>query len=55
MGELIAFVWSGIVVFLTVAKLSSFITWSWLWVLSPIWIMIIIVVILVAIMMRMEK
>jgi len=31
-------------------KLTGYITWSWLWVLSPIWIMAILVIILALIM-----
>lgn len=32
-----------------VLKLTGYISWSWLWVLSPIWITIIIAIILVLI------
>lgn len=32
-----------------VLKLTDFIDWSWLWVLSPIWILIALVVVIVVI------
>lgn len=30
-------------------KLTGYITWSWIWVLSPIWISIVLVVLILAI------
>lgn len=30
-------------------KLTGYITWSWLWVLSPIWIPLVLVLIIIAI------
>ena len=34
-----------------VLKLTNVITWSWLWVLSPIWISLIILIIVVAVIL----
>lgn len=36
------------IVFITL-KLTNFITWSWLWVLSPIWITFLLIVLLVVV------
>ena len=38
-----------------VLKLANYITWSWLWVLSPIWISAIIVVIFLGAVFLLEK
>ena len=37
-----------------VLKLLDVITWSWLWVLSPIWITIILVIVLIVCMLFLE-
>lgn len=44
----IGFVGLLTIVFITL-KLTGYIAWSWLWVLSPVWIMAIIFVLIVAI------
>jgi len=31
-------------------KLTGFISWSWLWVLSPLWIQVVIVLVIVLVM-----
>jgi len=36
-------------------KLLGFITWSWVWVLSPIWIDAILVVLLLAVLIIMDR
>lgn len=36
-------------------KLTGYITWSWIWVLSPIWISMIIVVFLIAVILWVSK
>lgn len=46
-GGGIGFIGLLTIVFITL-KLTGFITWSWLWVLSPIWISATIVAILMA-------
>ena len=38
-----------------VLKLANYITWSWLWVLSPLWISAIIVVIFLSAVFLLEK
>ena len=38
-----------------VLKLLGFITWSWVWVLSPIWIEAIIVVLLLVVLIILDK
>jgi MFS superfamily sulfate permease-like transporter len=38
-----------------VLKLANYITWSWLWVLSPLWISAIIVVIFLGAVFLLEK
>lgn len=38
-----------------VLKLLGFITWSWVWVLSPIWIEAIIVVLLLAVLIILDR
>ena len=38
-------------IFITL-KLCGVISWSWLWVLSPLWISVILVIIIVAILTR---
>jgi MFS superfamily sulfate permease-like transporter len=38
-----------------VLKLANYITWSWLWVLSPLWISAIIVVIFLGAALLLEK
>jgi hypothetical protein len=38
-----------------VLKLTNYITWSWLWVFSPLWISAIIVVIFLAAVFLLEK
>lgn len=42
------------IVFITL-KLLGYITWSWLWVLSPLWISAIIVILLVIFLMWVNK
>lgn len=42
------------IVFITL-KLLGFITWSWVWVLSPIWIDAILVVLLLAVLIIMDR
>ena len=42
------------IVFITL-KLLGIIKWSWVWVLSPIWIMTILVVIYIVILIRLFK
>lgn len=36
-------------------KLTGYITWSWWWVLSPIWISIIVVLLIIAIVVWVNK
>lgn len=36
-------------------KLLGFITWSWVWVLSPIWIEAILVVLLLAVLIILDR
>ena len=38
-----------------VLKLLGFITWSWIWVLSPIWIEAIIVVLLLVVLIILDR
>ena len=38
-----------------VLKLLGFITWSWVWVLSPIWIEAILVVLLLAVLIIVDR
>ena len=38
-----------------VLKLLGFITWSWVWVLSPIWIEAILVVLLLAVLIILDR
>lgn len=38
-----------------VLKLLGFITWSWVWVLSPIWIEAIIVVLLLTVLIILDR
>jgi MFS superfamily sulfate permease-like transporter len=38
-----------------VLKLTNYITWSWLWVFSPLWISAIIVVIFLGAVLLLEK
>lgn len=42
------------IVFITL-KLLGFITWSWIWVLSPIWIDAILVVLLLVVLIIMDR
>ena len=47
---------SGLLTILFVGlKLTNVIAWSWLWVLSPLWISIIIFIIVVAIKVALEN
>lgn len=46
----------GLLAILFIAlKLTGFISWSWLWVLSPVWIPIVIVVALFGIVLMCQK
>jgi fatty acid desaturase len=36
-------------------KLANYITWSWLWVLSPLWISLLIIVVLLGAVLLIEK
>ena len=38
-----------------VLKLLGFITWSWVWVLSPIWIEAILIVLLLAVLIILDR
>ena len=38
-----------------VLKLTNYITWSWLWVFSPLWIALLIVVIFLGAVLLLEK
>lgn len=42
------------IVFITL-KLCGVISWSWIWVLSPLWISIIILIILIIVLMCLNK
>ena len=42
------------IVFITL-KLCGVISWSWIWVLSPLWISIIILIILIIVLMYLNK
>lgn len=42
------------IVFITL-KLCGVISWSWIWVLSPLWISIIILIILIIVLMCLDK
>lgn len=42
------------IVFITL-KLLGFITWSWVWVLSPIWIDAILLVLLLAVLIILDR
>ena len=47
---------TGLLTILFIAlKLSGFITWRWVWVLSPIWIDAILVVILLAVLIILDR
>jgi uncharacterized protein (DUF983 family) len=38
-----------------VLKLANYITWSWLWVLSPLWISLLIIVVLLVAALLVQK
>jgi len=38
-----------------VLKLANYITWSWLWVLSPLWISLLIIVVLLGAALLVQK
>lgn len=47
---------AGLLTILFIAlKLLGFITWSWVWVLSPIWIEAILVVLLLAVLIILDR
>lgn len=47
---------TGLLTLLFIAlKLTGYITWSWFWVLSPIWISIIVAVILITVLYVITK
>lgn len=50
----VGFTWLLTIVFV-VLKLLGVIQWSWLWVVSPIWINIIIVVVLLAVLIILDR
>lgn len=46
----------GVLTVLFIAlKLTGFIKWSWLWVLSPLWISVILYILLVAVIIKLFK
>lgn len=46
----------GVLIVLFIAlKLTGFIKWSWLWVLSPLWISVILYILLVAVIIKLFK
>lgn len=46
----IGFVWLLTILFIAL-KLTGYITWTWVWVLSPIWITLSIVAVIVAVIL----
>lgn len=47
--------WSVLSLIFIVLKLLNLITWSWIWVLSPIWIGLIIDVLLIGIILKIKS
>lgn len=47
--------WSVLSLIFIVLKLLNLITWSWIWVLSPIWIGFIIDVLLIGIILKIKS
>ena len=47
--------WSVLSLIFIVLKLLNLITWSWIWVLSPIWIGIIIDVLILGIILKIKS
>ena len=47
--------WSVLSLIFIVLKLLNLITWSWIWVLSPIWIGLIIDVLLIGVILKIKN
>ena len=47
--------WSVLSLIFIVLKLLNLITWSWIWVLSPIWIGLIIDLLLIGIILKIKR